>query len=241
MKTKATFALAAMIVAIIASLVIADSDPKDQALMEKPVITKTDRMKKKNRVAASTESKKEPALVETEVIAQSVNELEANLDGWKRRFEALVTENGDRDAAIAALRGEIDTVFSDWVAGEIAPLAELPPLERYDKLDVIGQSVTEGAATVLEMLGIPGSRHVSLAAEALDRVAAETEYAEAAPDHTSRLALLHIDRERQGRLHELVAIEDEAARAKAMSELEAWYGSSLARVFPENASDDGMN
>jgi hypothetical protein len=135
----------------------------------------------------------------------------------------------------------LDTVFTSWVEKEIEVVSELPAIDRYDKLDVMGQSIREGVATVLETLEIPGSRHHALAATAMDKLSAETEYAEAAPDHASRLAMLKIDRERQGRLNQVAAIEDETARAQAMSELDAWYDGSLAKVFPDNATDGEMN
>jgi hypothetical protein len=47
-----------------------------------------------------------------------------------------------------------------------------------------------------------------------------------------------IDRGRQNLLYGLASIPDETERAQAASGIEAWYDTSLARVFPDNASDD---
>lgn len=47
----------------------------------------------------------------------------------------------------------------------------------------------------------------------------------------SRLALLRLDREREARLEEALAIVDGAARGTALAELEAWYDAGLGGIF----------
>ena len=53
--------------------------------------------------------------------------------------------------------------------------------------------------------------------------------------------MLRLGRERQQRLGGVLTITDETERAKAMGELDQWYETSLAKVFPEDVVDDGMN
>jgi hypothetical protein len=166
---------------------------------------------------------------------------EANLAGWEQRFQSLLSENANREDAVAVLLSEIDSTFGKWAESQLAPLAELPPNERYDSLEIIDASIREGAAAIIELLELPGSRHVAVAAGALEAVAAEVQYAEVAPDHASRLAMLRLDRERQQRLGGLMSITDEAERAKAMGELDQWYEAGLAQVFPADVVDDAMN
>jgi hypothetical protein len=165
----------------------------------------------------------------------------ANLTGWQQRFQSLLSENSNREKAVAVLLSEIDSTFGQWAESQIAPLAELPPIERYDSLEIIDASIREGAAAIIGLLELPGSRHVAVAAGALEAVAAEIQYAETAPDHASRLAMLRLGRERQQRLGGVLTIADETERAKAMGELDQWYEASLAKVFPEDVVDDEMN
>lgn len=241
MKLKITLALAGILAAAFACHIgIKDSDAKPLE-NDAPATAKAER-KTKQSPAPAIETP-DAGIVDSEEggADQSEENLAAGIDGWKSRFATLLAEHGDRDAAVAALLAELDTVFTGWVEKEIEVVAKLPPTNRYDKLDVMGQSIREGVSTVLETLEISGSRHHALVATAMDKLSAETEYAEAAPDHASRLAMLKIDRERQGRLNQVVAIEDETARAQAMSELDAWYHGSLAKVFPDNAADEEMN
>lgn len=157
----------------------------------------------------------------------------ANLELWRKHFNALVAEKGDATAAVETLRNDVDVMLSEWVDAQIELLAGLSPEERLDQLEIVRNAVQEGAATILGSLGLPGSQHVANAFNALDKVRAEIEYAEVAPDSSSRLALLHIDRERQSRLDEVVGIEDEEARSQAETELEDWYQHSVAKVFPD--------
>jgi hypothetical protein len=241
MKMKITLPVAGFVAAAFAChIAIEDIKATRPSETDAPAITRLERKTKPlPEVAIATQV--DGIVLSEEATYQSEADLAAGINGWKDRFNTLLTEHGDRDAAIEALLTELDTIFTNWVEKEIEVISELPPLDRYDKLDVMGQSLREGAAEVLEELEIPGSRHHALVATAMNKLTAETEYAEAAPDHASRLAMLHIDRERQGRMNEVVTIKDETARAQAMSELDAWYDNSLAKVFPENAEDNEMN
>lgn len=166
---------------------------------------------------------------------------ETNFAGWQQRFQSLLSEKSNREEAVAVLLAEIDSTFGKWADSQLTPLAELPPNERYDTLEIIDASIREGAAAIIELLELPGSRHVAVAAGALEAVAAEIQYAEVAPDHASRLAMLRLGRERQQRLGGVLTITDETERAKAMGELDQWYEASLAKVFPEDVVEDEMN
>ena len=242
MKKKITLTVAGFIAAILAChIAMEDNKSTRSSETNALAITKTER-KTKQRAALAIDTQDDGMVREEEQGSdQSEADLAAGIDGWRDRFVILLTEHGDRDAAIEALLAELDTVFTGWVEKEIETISEFPPMNRYDKLDVMGQSLREGVAEVLETLEISGSRHHALVATAMDKLSAETDYAEAAPDHASRLAMLQIDRERQSRMNEVVTIEDETARAEAMSELDAWYDSSLSKVFPDNAVDEEMN
>jgi hypothetical protein len=154
-----------------------------------------------------------------------------NLAIWQERFATLEAEHGDREPALRDLFGQIDTAYRTWVSDELMPVAELPPAERYDELADIGNSVTEGVAAILEQLGIEENLHPSLVAGPLEALAAETQYAEAAKDSAARLALLRLDREREVRLEQALAIADETARGTAVAELDAWYDAGLGGIF----------
>lgn len=163
----------------------------------------------------------------------TANDETANLAEWNTRFEALLEEKGNRDEAVTALLTEIDGVFGHWVQDQITPLADLPPTERYDGLAIIEASVQEGAAAILKQLGLKGLRHVRVAAGALEAVTAEMQYAEAAPDHASRLALLRLDGERLDRMQQAGIVDDETARTRAMVDLDIWYEAGLAKIFTD--------
>lgn len=237
MKSKpATLLAGSMLCAAVLVLISINSPSPAPQADAKPAVTKTER-RAKSKTPSPAAIEHTPTTDETDPILQlpSADEETANLAGWKQRFEALVAKTGDTQQAVDLLRAEIDTVFSEWVATAIQPLAELPPIERYDKLDIVEQSVAEGAAAIFEALGLPGGRHVATAANALDLVAAEIHYAETAPDSESRLSLLHLDRERQVRLDDVSGVADEVERGKAELELEDWYSQGLAKVFPEDS------
>jgi hypothetical protein len=237
MKTKTATLLAGSVLSAAVFALIAVSGPSPAPPADaKPAVTKTERRAKAKLPAPAVTEVDETTEAEDPMLQlPSADEESANLAVWKQRFEAIIAETGDSQRAVERLRAEIDTALTAWVSSEIEPIASLPPGERYDKLDLIEQSVTEGAAAIFESLGVPGGRHAATAANARDLVAAEIQYAETAPDPASRLALLRLDRERQSRLDEVVGVADEEQRAKAESELEEWYSQGLAKVFPEDA------
>lgn len=234
MKTKSTLIVLASVL-LVGTVVLTvstinhvprESDSASQAnLMRKaprPLQQKTSKPVRK------TAGPKQPA---ASTLTEELDE-EVNLAGWEQRFQSLLAANGTRAEAVALLRSELDSVFAKWVQERIVPLASVPPSERYDALEIIDASVREGAAAILDMLEIPGSRQISVAAGALEAVAAEIQYAEAAPDHAARLAMLRLDRNREQRYGEVLALADETAQQQAMSELEGWYQSALATIFP---------
>ena len=135
------------------------------------------------------------------------------------------------DDSVRRLISELDSVFGKWVESRIAPLEELPPTERYDRLVEIEESVREGAAEILDRLGIEGSRHFKILPDSLESVSAELQYAQAAPNHAARVALLRLDQERADRLEKVMVIEDASEREHAMSELDIWYDVGLGRIF----------
>ena len=237
MKTKSSILLVGSIlsVALVAHLALSSQQPAPQS-ESTPAMTKSARpILPKPSVSIIDASVEEDVPVDSILQLPSVDEETAHLTKWKQRFDALNAETGDHQKAVDQLRAEIDASMSSWVSDEIQPIAKLPPAERYDKLDMISQSVSEGAAAIFETLGLPGGRHVATAAQALDIVAAEIQYAETAPDPASRHALLKLDRERQARLDQVVTVADETQRAAAEVQLEEWYSEGLAKVFPEDA------
>ncbi len=155
----------------------------------------------------------------------------ANLAVWQDRLVALEAEHGDRDLARRTLLGEIDSTYRTWVAAELSPVTGLPPTERYDELADIQRSVVEGTAAILEQLGIEESRHLAVVAGPAEAIVAETQYAEAANNSATRLALLKLDREREARLEQALALSDETAKTQAVSELDAWYDTSIGGIF----------
>jgi len=154
-----------------------------------------------------------------------------HLAAWRDRLAALEAETGDREQAVRTLLEEIDATYRLWVEGELGPLAGLTPAERYDPLAEIQQAMTEGTTAILDQLGLDESRRLSATAGPAEALAAETQYAEAAGDSAARLALLRLDREREVRLEQALAIADEAARNQAVAELDAWYDQGLGGIF----------
>lgn len=154
-----------------------------------------------------------------------------HLAAWRDRLAVLEAETGDREQAVRSLLEEIDATYRLWVEGELNPLAGLAPAERYDQLAEIQQAMTEGTTAILDQLGLDESRRLSATASPAEALAAETQYAEAASDSAARLALLRLDRERQVRLEQALAIADEAARSQAVAELDAWYDKGLGGIF----------
>lgn len=118
-----------------------------------------------------------------------------------------------------------------WIQEQLGDLAGLPPLERLRRLAELEAAARESTLTALERLDIDDQARVHATACALEPVWAEIQYAEAAPDPASRLALLRLDRERMTRFHKARAVVDENERAQAMAELSIWYQASLDSLF----------
>ncbi len=155
----------------------------------------------------------------------------ANLAAWNERFDALLAEHGDRADAVGALLAEIDDRYLEWVGGQLEPVTGLPPAARYDELSDIAISVDAGTAAIFEQLGIDESQRPGVTDGAAELVVAEIQYAEAAPDTATRLALHRLDREREVRLESALAQADEVARSQAVTELESWYEAGMGGIF----------
>ena len=154
-----------------------------------------------------------------------------------RSFNTLLQQGESSDAAVRLLLAEMDAVFGNWVAGQIAPLAKLSPAERYDRLAEIEIAVQEGGAAILDLLDVEGSRQVSVLAGPLEAVSAEIQYAESAPDPQSRVAMLRLDREREARLESAMALTDDSAKSQAIADLETWYDTGLGGIFAASDPD----
>jgi hypothetical protein len=164
----------------------------------------------------------------------------ANLAAWQSRFDALLAEKGNREDAILQLLQEIDALYHAWVSDQLLPVVDRPPGERYDELADIEHSVSDGTSAILDQLGIGEARRLDAAGSPAEKLSAEVQYAEAARDSDSRLALLRLDRERQSRLEQAFALGDEEAKLQAVAELDAWYDAGLGKIFsaPDTGSDD---
>jgi hypothetical protein len=164
----------------------------------------------------------------------------ANLAAWQNRFDALLAEKGNREDAILQLLLEIDALYHAWVSDQLLPVVDRAPSERYDELADIEHSVSEGTAAILDQLGIGEAWLLDAAGSPAEKLSAEVQYAEAARDSDSRLALLRLDRERQSRLEQAFALGDEEAKLQAVAELDAWYDAGLGKIFsaPDTGSDD---
>jgi hypothetical protein len=188
----------------------------------------------------SHRSPKQPQRVESEPVPASDNSLptdgalpeeSASLACWDQQLQELLAAGETPESAAAILAGNINRSFSAWAAMEISEAAALTGQERIDRLVLAGSKIEEGAATIYEHLGLTGGCAIEVAADAIDAIAAEIQYADAAPDHATRIALLRLIRERDRRTFEIAAMTDDSARSEAMRELEAWYESGM-RALP---------
>lgn len=229
MKTKVSIIIASATIGIAVYLA---GDPATLATSSeaRPAIQKSDRPLTRAASFAEPISEPEPAILEDAGEA-------SNLADWQARFTTLLQQGESSDDAVRLLLAEMDTAYGNWVAGQIAALAKLPPAERYDRLAEIEIAVQEGAAAILDLLEIEGSRHVSVLAGPLEAIAAEIQYAESAPDPHSRLALLRLDREREARLENALAITEDSAKTQAIAELETWYDTGLGGIFATSNPD----
>ena len=154
----------------------------------------------------------------------------SNPTALRQRFDSLLEKSGDREDAVDALLAEVSSTYGDQVQAGIARLADLPPAEHDDELAEIGRSVAGSMNLILENLGIDESRRAAATAAAADTIVAEIQYAEAAPDPASRLALLWLGRERQARADEALTLADPTEQSQALAELEAWYADGLGGI-----------
>jgi hypothetical protein len=168
------------------------------------------------------------------------------LSGWRQRLTELRAAQPDAIEAHEQIAAEIDHQYHSWLLAEIRVLAELPPRDRHDLLADLEQSVTEGAAAIVEHLAIAGAPPTTVLADSLEVLAAEIQYAEMAPTPEARLALLRLDQERQARLTAWAAASDaNPAGPEVPPELEAWYDQEMAGIVamtdkPANPSDSSM-
>lgn len=160
----------------------------------------------------------------------------ANPTASRQRSEAPPEMPADREDAVDALLAEVSSTYRDQVQGGIARLAELPSAERDAELAEIGRSVAESMNVILENLGIEESRRAGATAAAADTIVAEIQYAEAAPDPASRLALLWLDRERQARADEALELADPTEQSQALAEIEAWHEDGLGGIVADQVA-----
>jgi hypothetical protein len=142
----------------------------------------------------------------------------------------------DPAAAVADLGPELalaDAIATTgcWIQEQLGDLAGLPPVERLRHLAEIEAAARDFTLAALEPLDIDDEARVHATACALEPVWAEIQYANAAPDPASRLALLRLDRERMARFQKARALVDGNERAQTMAELDAWYQASLDSLF----------
>jgi hypothetical protein len=144
---------------------------------------------------------------------------------------AAVTDRGPELALADAI-----ATTGCWIQEQLGDLAGLPPVERLQHLAEIETAARDFTLAALEPLDIDDEARVHATACALEPVWAEIQYANAAPDPASRLALLRLDRERMNRFQKARALADENERAEAMAELSIWYQASLDSLFETDAT-----
>ena len=153
------------------------------------------------------------------------------LAALRRLVPDQLAEHWQKNHAVLSVIAE---VWPEVLAAEGA----LDPAERYDELADIERTVADGTAAILDQLGLDESHRLAVAAGPAEAIAAEVQYAEAARDSDSRLALLRLDRERQARLEQALALTDDAAKTQAIAELDAWYEAGLGGIFATPAAPD---
>lgn len=165
------------------------------------------------------------------VAGPATGEEDANFAMWRKRFDALLSEHGDRERAIEALLEEIGSRYQAWMQEQIALPAGGPGAEQRGELAELEQAAGRGIEAILEAAGIDAARRESGAAATVDRIAAEIHYSKAAPDASSRIALLWLDREHQVRRQEALAHTGESEKSEALATLETWYAEARAGIL----------
>ncbi len=154
----------------------------------------------------------------------------ANPTALLQRIDTPREMPADRVDPVDALLAEVSSTYRDQVQAGIARVADLPPAERDAELIEIGRSVADSMNVILEDLGIDEGPRAAATAAAADTIIAAIQYAKAAPDPASRIALLWLDRERQARAEMALALADPAEQSQALAELEAWYEDGLGGI-----------
>lgn len=164
-------------------------------------------------------------------------EEEAALTAWQKRFRELQATYGDPSEASLSIGLEIGRQHDESVADGIVGLLSRPPAERYDELATIRKELTEGIAMICDRLELEGSARDEAAGPPLDRLDAEIQYAEAAPDPERRLALLQLDRERLEKMTAARAVSEAAAQEQTIREIDQWYDLTLGRILGAEAPE----
>lgn len=156
-----------------------------------------------------------------------------NATASRQRLEAPQEMSDELEDAVDALLAKVPSTYHEQVQAGITKLAEMPPTERDEELAEIGRSVSDSMDVALESLGIDESRRASATAAAADTIIAEIKYAAQAPDPASRLSMLWLDREREVRASEALAIADPTLQSQSLSQLEAWYEEGVGGILAE--------
>lgn len=237
MKPRAIVPFALALAALTVAALLIVPKPSRESSGEKPAAKVTKKFPREARRIARQEPQAEPRELDHSPVEQEVPDEAESLDAWKEQFESLLAAGESRENAAITIAKNVDQVFAAWVEKEIAAASVLDAQERMDRLILAETQVQEGAAAIYEALELSGGRRIEVAADAIDALAAEIQYADAAPDHSSRLAMLRLNRERDQRMDAAVAMTDESAKTQAMRELDQWYESSMGELFPANPLD----
>jgi hypothetical protein len=154
-----------------------------------------------------------------------------------RRFDEIIVSQTDADRKLAEITGTAGA----WLQERIDLLAGLEPVERYRQLGGIESEARDMVLAGLERLGVDGELSVKLLAGALEPVHAEIQYASAAPDPASRLAMLRLDRERLLRLAQVRTCTDDGQKSWQLAEINSWYQDGLEAILGNHASADAAS
>lgn len=227
--------LAFLALAIAASLMI--PKPAHETSAKKPSAAVTKKHPRETNRIARQETREENREADVKPAEQELCDESASLAAWEEEFQNLLAAGESRENAAMMIAKRVDQVFAAWVEQEITASSGLDAQERMDRLILAETQVKEGAAAIYQQLELSGGRRIEVAADAMDALAAEIQYADAAPDHASRLTLLRLDRERSQRMEKAHAMSDESSKALALRELDQWYESSMGELFAGEPSD----
>lgn len=154
-----------------------------------------------------------------------------------RRFDEIIVSQTDADRKLAEITGTAGA----WLQERIDLLAGLDPVERYRQLGGIESEARDMVLAGFERLGVDGELSVKLLAGALEPVHAEIQYASAAPDPASRLAMLRLDRERLLRLAQVRTSTDDGQKSWQLAEINSWYQDGLEAILGNHAAADAAS